>query len=251
LEALIEKVVIPQANNSNVSNAPPTPPKPLPGTKELKEAFITADRSAIIFYLDLGPSQVGNRQTLARSLAAGIRAAALTAAEESGGDQAEAVRAAGDALSCAGDVTFLGQATRPYKNGRDSKDPKNGSYHTMPVKFEFEDRQQRIYFEQTMRKCKLRASISLPPFMQKERTAFDKALRDRYPDHLIMVRPDPDRVALIAFKKIDKAPKWEECSEIWIIPPSAVFAGRDDPPIGDFRPVPEVTMEDVDGGEDC
>jgi hypothetical protein len=230
---------------------PPPPPKPLPGTKELKEAFATADRSAIIFDLDLGPSQVGNRQSLSRSLAAGIRAAALAAAEGSGGDPAEAVRVAGDALSCAGDVTFLGQATRPYKNGRDGNDPKNGSFHTMPVKFEFEDRQQRIYFEQSMRKCKLRASISLPPFMQKERTAFDKALRERYPDQLIMVRPDPDRVALIAFKKKDKDPKWVECSETWIIPPSAVFAGRDDPPTGDFRPVPEVTMEDVDGGENC
>jgi hypothetical protein len=87
--------------------------------------------------------------------------------------------------------------------------------------------------------------------MQKERTAFDSALRKQYPDHLIMVRPDPDRVALIAFKKKDKEPKWVECSEIWIIPPSAVFAARDDPPVGGFRPVPDVTMEAVDGSEEC
>ena len=151
-------------------------------------------------------------------------------------------------MSCAGDVTFLGQATRPYKNGRDSKDPKNGSYHTMPVKFEFEDRQQRIYFEQTMRvNCKLRASISLPPFLQKERTAFDKVLREKYPDFMIMVRPDPSRSVLTAVKKRDQSGRWLPCPDIWDIPPGAVFAGRDDPASGRLWHVPEAEEEDPSG----
>jgi hypothetical protein len=46
---------------------------------------------------------------------------------------AEAVRVAGDALSCASDVAFLGRTSRAYKNNRNSEDPKNGSFHTMPV----------------------------------------------------------------------------------------------------------------------
>jgi hypothetical protein len=140
---------------------------------------------------------------------------------------AEAVRVAGDALSCASDVSFLGQTSRPYKNNRDENDPKNGSFHTMPVKFLFEDRQQRIYFEQTMRvNCKLRASISLPPFLQKERTAFDKVLREKYPDFMIMVRPDPSRSVLTAVKKRDKSGRWLPCPDIWDIPPAPYSPGE-------------------------
>jgi hypothetical protein len=146
---------------------------------------------------------------------------------------AEAVRRAGDALSCACDVAFLGQASRPYKNNRNSDDPKIGSYHTMPVKLEFEDRQQRIYFEQRMREnCKLRASVSFPPFMQKEKVAFDKAMRELYPDYMIMVRPDPAKCVLTAVRKKDKAGKWTPCPEHWTIPPRAVFADRDDAACG-------------------
>jgi hypothetical protein len=251
IEALIEKIIIPSAQSPSIGinlAPPPTPPKPAPGKKELHDAFALADRTAILFDIDLGPSSSGNRPGLSRSLAAGIRASALAAAESDGKDMAEAVRVAGDALSCASDVSFLGQASRPYKNNRDEKDPKNGSYHTMPVKLLFDDRQQRIYFEQTMRdSCKLRASISLPPFLLKEKTAFDKALREKYPDFMIMVRPDPVRAVLTAVKKRDFSGRWVPCGDIWDVPPSAVFAGRDDPAAGRLRETPEVGAVDPSG----
>ena len=236
MEAMIEKVLIPAASNPNSGfsqSAPPAPPKPAAGTKELREAFAVADRTAILFDVNLGSDSIGNRPGLSRALAAGIRASALAAAEASGRDMAEAVRLAGDALSCACDVAFLGQASKPYKNVRDMQDPKNGSYCTMPVKLEFEDSQQRIYFEQSMRtNCKLRASVSLPPFLQKEKTAFDKAMRELYPDYMIMVRPDPARCVLTAVRKKDLSGKWTQCPEFWTVPPRAVFSDRDDPASG-------------------
>jgi hypothetical protein len=256
LEALIEKVIIPSASNPNsgiaLSVPPPAPPKPAAGSRELREAFAAADRTAILFDLDLGGESVGNRHSLSRSLAAGIRAAALTAAEADGKDMAEAVRRAGDALSCASDVVFLGQASRPYKNNRDENDPKNNTFHTMPVKLEFEDRQQRIYFEQSMRSCcKLRASISLPPFLQKERTAFDAAMRELYPGYMIMVRPDASRCVLTAVRKKDQSgTKWTPCPEIWTIPPRAVFADRDAPACGEFQRIPESTTVEPGSARD-
>jgi hypothetical protein len=237
IEALIEKVIIPSANNltNGTPHPPRAPPKPdSAGSKELRDAFALADRTAILFDIDLGPAPVGNRQTLSRSLAAGIRASALSNAGESVTDQTEAVRAAGDALSCAGDVAFLGQSSRPFSNPRDESDPKNGTFCTMPVKLEFEDRQQRIYFEQTMRKCDLRSSQSLPAFLQKERTAFDSALRAKYKDDMIMICPDPARCVLTAFRKRDRKDKWLDCDEFWIVPPRAVFSKRDDPPSGNI-----------------
>lgn len=242
IESLVEKVIIPSASNlANGPPGPPTPPKPAAGSGELREAFALADRTAILFDLDMGPAPVGNRQSLSRSLAAGIRAAALSAAGDSETDQIEAVRAAGDALSCAGDVAYLGQASRSFSNPRNQSDPKNGTYCTIPVKLEFEDRQQRIYFEQTMRKINLRASQSLPPFLQKERTAFDAALREKYPESMIMIRPDPDRAVLTAFRKQEKTDRWTQCSDVWSVPPRAVFAGRDDPAYGNLMSPPNIT----------
>jgi hypothetical protein len=183
LSAVVEKAVMPLANsppppsswNHQSVDAPPVAAKPVRGKKELADALIAAERTAIIFYADLGTASVGNKERLAHVFSSTVKAKAIAVAEEKKGTEeevvaamAEAVRAADNALSCASDMCFLGQSTKSYANKRDASDPRNGTFYTMPIKLEFPDKSSRMHFERVIReKCKIKAAMSLPPGNQE------------------------------------------------------------------------------------
>ncbi len=112
-----------------------------------------AEKTAIIFDADLGTACVGNKDRLTHTFFATVKAKAIAVAEEGEGSEdkiaaatAEAICVADDALSCAADMSFLGQATKLYANSRDASDARNSSFYTMPIKFVFPDKSSRIHF---------------------------------------------------------------------------------------------------------
>jgi hypothetical protein len=120
VSAVVEEGIIPMSSPvvpsfASVAGSTPTAPivpsKPRaePGTAELKAALTAAEKSAIVFDVDLGPSPVANRATLNGAFAAGLKTATLKVAAEAGGDANEAIRVVNDALSCADNVDFKGQ----------------------------------------------------------------------------------------------------------------------------------------------
>jgi hypothetical protein len=142
---------------------------------------------------------------------------------------AENIRVADDALSCATDISFLGQATKPYTNKRNASDPRNGTFHTMPVKLEFPDRNSRIYFERMMReKCKIKAAMSLPLGIRKEAELCRKTVLEKFPGELVMIRAEAEGLRFAAFHKKDGEGKWIRCPETYKIPFSAVLPERVD-----------------------
>jgi hypothetical protein len=220
--AIVEKCLVPMTGGAAMDGSgragPPPPPKPSPGLKELRECLDRADTESVLFDANLGPAPLGNRNSLANSFSAGIRAAAIDSAMEKGEDPAEAIRALNDALDCVTDMDFIGlksemQKPRPGSNA----EPKN--YCTMPLKLRFEDRNSRLHFERTMKSfCGLRAVMSLPKKIRDEQSLFAKALRDRYPDEMVTVRPDTASLHFVAFKKRATEKRWARCSETLPIP---------------------------------
>jgi hypothetical protein len=145
--------------------APPASSRPRaePGTAELKAALATAEKTVVVFDADLGRSPVANRATLNGAFAAGLKAATVKVAEESGGDINENIRIVNDALSCADNVEFVSQTMSRKIDNRDPANPIVSPYCTMPVKLDFPDKNTRLHFERTLRKhCGIKASMSLP-----------------------------------------------------------------------------------------
>ena len=240
LSAVVEKAIMPLANapppnwpRKGNSESPPTAPKPPPGTKELSDALTVAERTCVIFDAELGPNPVSNKDRLAHAFSASVRAKAIAVAEEECCDDdpdvtaaavAEAVRVADDALSSALNLSFLGQVTKPYNNNRDVSDPRNNKFCTLPVKLEFPDRGARIHFERTMReKCKIRASMSLPPGIRKEAEKFRQTLLAKFPGEIVMVRAESEGLRFAGFHKVDGVGKWIRDNETCGIPLSAVL----------------------------
>ncbi len=202
VSAVVEEGLVPLSSSiatptfSAVTGSHPTanaPAKPRPeqGTAELKAALIAAEKTAVIFDADLGLSPVANRSTLNNAFAAGLKAATLKVADESGTDIAEGICVVNDALSCADNVEFLGQTTSRKIDKSDPNNPTSLSFCTMPVQLDFPDKKTRIQFERTVRKhCNLKASISLPAPIRKYQGMFLQAMREKHRGKIVMVRPD-------------------------------------------------------------
>jgi hypothetical protein len=190
-----------------------------------------AEKTAIIFDADLGTASVGNKDRLAHTFSATVKAKAIAVAEEGEGTEeeiaaatAEAIRVADDALSCAADMSFLGQATKLYTNSRDASDAINGTYYTMPIKFVFPDKSSRIHFERTMReKCKLKAAMSLPLGIRKEAEKCRKSALEQFPGEIVMVRAESEGLQFAVFHKKDGDRKWVRSPTSYPIPVSAVM----------------------------
>jgi hypothetical protein len=223
ISAVVEEGIMPLSSSisaptfsavASSSPAPTIPAKPRPeqGTAELKAALVAADKTAVIFDADLGPSPVANRTALNNALAAGLKAATIKVADESGGDIAESIQVVNDALSCADNVEFLGQTTSRKFDKKDPSKPIALPFCTMPVKLDFPDKNTRIHFERTLRKhCNLKATISLPAPIRKYQGLYLQAMRERHRGKCVMVRPDTASLSLGAFITEDGDRAWTRC----------------------------------------
>jgi hypothetical protein len=189
-------------------------PRTEPGTTELRAALATADKTAVVFDADLGQSPVANRMALNGAFAAGLKAAMIKVADESGGDISESIRIVNDALSCADNLEFLGQTTVRKIDSRDPEKPIAMPYCTMPVKQDFPDKNTRIHFEKTLRKhCGIKASISLPFPIRKVQSLVAGAMRSHYAGRVVTVRPDTSSLSFVAFMKNESGGGWTKCWE--------------------------------------
>ena len=229
LEAVVEKAIIPMADNSSALGAVLTtcsPQREDAGRAALRRALEDAEKTAIVFNSDLGSQPIANRNTLANNFTLGLRAAAIDKSESDPVVAAEAVRVTADALSCAANMEFLGQSSKkPVAVGGAGAEP---NYCTMPVRLTFEDKGGRMYFERTLReKCGIRSSLSLPNGIREELKKFHNAMKAKYPEKIIMTRPDSNKLCFIAYTKTDGDRAWALAPDTGVIDPACLGTASD------------------------
>ncbi len=249
MEAVVEKGIVPlaAAASSNLGGGgpagrgyaatarrqltPPTTPKPpVPGRRELVEALEKSEKESVLFNADLGPLAVSNRTVLNANFSSALKKQTEEKATKDRRDLAENIRLVDDALSCVENMEFLGQRSKKFINNNNLADPRNNTFTTMPIRFEFASRASRVNFERTLRDCcGARAVQSHPEPVRREMVVFRKALQERYPDEIVMVRPDSATLRLVAYKKVDNAPRWEDCEESHPIPLGIMLPGYASP----------------------
>jgi hypothetical protein len=166
-----------------------------PEVKKFRDAVKKAESSTLIFNLNLGrvpimtTGDMSNRATLAL--------AAMAAEKENrpGSIPSEDVLATiDDILSIAKNIDFYGKKTKSYIN---SKDPKSGSYCTLPVRYEFEDKESRFEAEKYLRqKCDVHCSTPYPAILREcIKQVTDKVKAD-FPDNHVKVAVDTNKFCL-------------------------------------------------------
>jgi hypothetical protein len=106
-----------------------------------------------------------------------------------------------DILSCA-KLEFLGNISKKFYNKKNPADPRNETFCTMPVRFEFRDRETRFQAEKTLRQvCKVSCAI---PYPKKLREIMDKMVlegKKMSPNCFIRTQVNVDNLTVEAHAK--------------------------------------------------
>jgi hypothetical protein len=183
--ALIDtfKVSTPGGKNSaslpqqgTVRNDPPRAPSAKPADikeKKVKQAIRDAEKKVLLFNLDMGNVPTMNKETLSRKVTLALSSAASSGNHDY--DIKDAEEVIDDVLSCT-KLEFLGTTTKKFFNKKNLEDPRNDVMCTMPVRFEFKDKDTRISAEKSLRKiCKVSCAV---PYPKKLRDMLDNLLKE-------------------------------------------------------------------------
>jgi hypothetical protein len=180
--------------NNGVSNYFAAPEED-PAITRFKEAVEKAESSTLIFNLNLGKVPIMNVETMSKNATLALTAMAAEVENRPGSIPTDdTVTGIDDILSVAQNIEFYGKKTKSYTNPKDNK---SGSFCTVPVKYEFSDRETRIEAETFLRqKCGVNCATPYPVILREcIKQCIDKVKSD-YPDNQVKVAVDTKRFCL-------------------------------------------------------
>jgi len=195
-----------------VSAPAKTAVQPLTAEEIKKRKFVNAvkeaEKSVLVFKLDLGTVPIMNTGTISRKVTENITAkAAAVEGKTNGRPSEDVVTVLEDTLSMMKGMEFFGKVTKPYRNGGNAQDPENGKFCTLPVKMNFKDKDAKIRAETVLRgTCKLQCSTPYPLQLRKAIKIVLASQKEAHPKEFVQVRVDPENLTLRVSRKIEG--KW-------------------------------------------
>ena len=199
------------------SQAKGTPVEPTPGEVN-KKKFVSvvreAEKSVLVFGLDLGRVPTMNTGTLARKVTEDITSkASVVDGKTNGRPSEDTVAVLEDTLSMMKGMEFFGKVTKPFANKKDAADAANGKFHTLPVKMVFKDKDAKIRAEKVLRSnCKVNCTTPYPIMLRNAIKRTIDSQKASYPNEFIQVRVDPEAAALRVSRRSDG--KWSNDTDI-------------------------------------
>jgi hypothetical protein len=198
------------AANSTPPSAPgkKTPTSEEIQTRRVRQAIHKAEKSTVVFDLDMGTVPIINKDTLARKVTIALHDKAAKCEQVRNGDitEADAEEIVDDLLTCTS-LDFLANGSTRYRKDKHPDDPRIGKMCTLPVKMLFKGRDERILAEQTLRRvCQARCST---PYPKNLRTMIGKLVdegKQIKPGHFIRIKVHADTLRLEAHASVDR--KW-------------------------------------------
>jgi len=183
------------------SSAPPPETEAEKKIKKFKKAVEEAERSTLILNLNLGKTKIINEDTISTNVSLALtNMAAAVGNQQNGVPTPEAVEKLDDIISVAKSMKFYGKVTRSVRNKKDSS--VNGSYCTIPVKYEFRDLGTKIYAEEVFRTtCKAQCSTPYPTILREAIRQIIDDLKEDHPNDLIRVRIDTQKMCFKMARK--------------------------------------------------
>jgi hypothetical protein len=179
-----------------------------PEVKKFREAVKKAESSTLIFNLNLGRVPIMNTSAMSTKASLALAAMAAETENRQGNIPSEDVLATiDDILSVTKNIEFYGKKTKSYIN---SKDKKSGSYCTIPVRYEFDDKETRFEAEKYLRqKCGAHCSTPYPTILRECIKQVTDKVKSDFPDNHVKVAVDTGKFCL----KVARRPASEEKSK--------------------------------------
>jgi hypothetical protein len=178
----------------------PTPRAIDPQVKKFKDSVREAEKSTLVFNLNMGKTPIINQETMSTRVTQAITAKAAELDGMPGKfPKEETIAALDDVLSIVKGMKFYGRATKTYTNARDNL---SGSYCTIPVRYDFSDKESRMFAESVFRdKCKLQCSTPYPLVLRETIKQIVEQVKSCYPDHFVKVNVDTSDMSLEVWKR--------------------------------------------------
>jgi len=181
----------------NKVNKPP-PSEEDKSKRRIRQAINKAEKSSLLFGMDLGEVPTINKETLARKLTIDLHKKAKNGAGEVNYTDKQVEEMTDDMLTCAS-LDFLGSGTKLYANKYNDKDPNIGKFCTMPVKMMFKDKKERILAEQHLRKvCSVKCSTPYPKGLRTLISGLISDAKKVKPGHFILAKVNSDTLTISA-----------------------------------------------------
>jgi hypothetical protein len=183
----------PPTGSSQSHRYPDPDPEPV---KKFKEAVNKAEKSTVIFNLNLGKIPIVNQDTISTNVTKALTALAVATEENNTGSipSNNTITALDDALSVVKGMKFFGKKTYSY---RKASDPNSGAYCTIPVRYDFEDKEVRQFAETVFRdKCKASCSTPYPTILRECIKQVINQTKAAYPNNFVSVTVDTGKMVL-------------------------------------------------------
>ena len=184
--------------------------KPVLAPEEVKKrkfmsAVKDAEKSVLLFNLDLGKVPVMNTSTISMKVTQDLSArAATTEGSGSARPSEDTVAMLDDVLSMVRSMDFFSKVTKPFANKTNTDDTRNGKFCTIPVKLTFKDRDTRSQAEATLRKkCKVQCTTPYPTNLRSAIKAALDTEKAKFKEHFIQVKVDPEAFCLRLSRRQD------------------------------------------------
>jgi hypothetical protein len=202
---ILQGFVAPSAAPVRKGKQAPDKPKRDPKHQAFVDAVKHSERSTLVFNLNLGNRKTLNERTiLTKATLALSEAAAEVEGNKGKPPSREAVSALDDVMSVIENVTLFGKVTKPYVNPRNPADPKNRTFFTLPVRYDFKDRNTRWEAETILRDtCKAECSTPYPTILRHCIRQVVNHVRKDFPRDFIKVTVDSENVALNVSRRGD------------------------------------------------
>jgi hypothetical protein len=195
--SVLEPRLLPAGRADPESWHPATPATPTAKTADLvdpkvtqfKELLKEAEKSTLVFNLDMGKVPIMNKETMNKKATEALTKMAANKEKEGKNiPSEEAIMAIDDLLSVTTGMQFYGATTKSYRN---PTDPKSGLYCTVPVRYEFVSRDDRIRAEKTLRdRCDVQCSTPYPLAVRECMKQIAVKVRSEKPGEMVRVTVD-------------------------------------------------------------
>jgi len=205
---------------SSISNSKKVETDEEKKVRKFAEAIKDAERSTLCFNLNMGNKPIMNKTTISeRATLALTSMAAKVEGKNSAVPSPETVAALDDVTSLVTSMELFGSNTKQYKgkekDGKDKDDKDNTpTFCTVPVRYQFKDREQRVFAEKQLRDlCKVKCSTPYPAVVRECIKQVVDHVRESFPDDYIRVSVMVKDFAL----KVQRRPKGKDLP--WITNP--------------------------------
>ena len=195
-------------------------PAPTPAAQRFRDLVNEAEKSSVIFNLDMGRVPIINKETMSVKATSALTVMAATAENRPGlTPSSDTVAAIDDALSVADKISFFGNTTKSLTG----KGAMSGAYCTIPVCYKFPSKDIRSKAEHVLRtRCKVSCAT---PYPQALRACIKSVIEDgkrARPDDFCSVSVDMTQLSLKVSWRAKNTSVWTRYDKLIPIPASVM-----------------------------